>query len=71
MANAKQTKRAVVATTPAPRRKAAAARSIMTDVTLMSAEAVIGHVKLTCDNDTNVVFIRQNGKLFMSPVQRS
>ena len=28
-------------------------------------DAVIGQVKLTCDNDTDVVFYRQNGKLLM------
>lgn len=40
------------------------------DVTMMPADVVMGMVKLTCDNDTNVLFYRDNGKLFMAPVPR-
>lgn len=40
------------------------------DVTAQPADVVMGMVKLTCDNDTNVVFYRHNGKLYMASVQR-
>jgi|APDOM4702015118_1054815.scaffolds.fasta_scaffold159984_2 hypothetical protein len=40
------------------------------DVTNDSADVLIGKIKLTCDDDTNVHFFRADGKLFMLSVER-
>ena len=40
------------------------------DVTNDPAEVLVGKIKLTCDNDTNVHFFRADGKLFMLSVER-
>jgi hypothetical protein len=37
----------------------------MVDVTDDSADAVLGQVKLLCDNDTEVVFTRAGARLVM------
>ncbi len=50
--------------------RASSTRGTASDVTMLPAEVVVGQIKLICDNDTNVVFYRQNGKLYMAPVHR-
>jgi hypothetical protein len=62
MAQRKPSKRAAPARTS---KRAVAKGGPATDVTMQSAEQVIGQVKLLCDDDTNVVFFRQKGRLFM------